>query len=260
MRKVLICNDDGYDSEGIQALVDEFKKDYEVYVVAPAHQQSGQGHSYSNSNSLVAKKVNIEGAKVAYSLDGKPTECVRYALQYLCPEKPDLIVSGINWGANLGSDCVTSGTVGAALEALLFEYPSMAVSIANPEPGKFGYAAKVAHEMAATYLEDPTCHQYIFNLNLPYPSPEQILGITAAKSDGIRRYEVDHKVERKEDEIIFHQSRNFEEFLVGMKDSIEYDISAEKKGYIVVQPLTYDLVDHTRIEQFKSYESYDWKN
>ncbi len=130
-KRILITNDDGYFTDGIVALMEELGRKNEVYMVAPDREQSASSHSLTLSRPLRVHKMDSR----RYATDGTPTDCVMLAIHLLFPdEKPDMIVSGINHGANMGDDITYSGTVAAAIEGSILGIPSLACSMANWEP------------------------------------------------------------------------------------------------------------------------------
>ena len=131
-RRILITNDDGYFSDGINELFSALKKMADVYMVAPDREQSASSHSLKLNRPLRVHKVDSR----RYTTDGTPTDCVMLAVHMLFKETlPDMIISGINHGANMGDDVTYSGTVAAAIEGSIMKIPSVAVSMANYEPG-----------------------------------------------------------------------------------------------------------------------------
>lgn len=121
--KILVTNDDGYFSEGIPRFGRSFRSVGEVTIVAPASEQSATAHSITLTRPLRVRQLGER----RYSLDGTPTDCVLLAMTKILPERPDIVVSGINHGANLGDDVTYSGTVAGALEASIFKLPGIAV-------------------------------------------------------------------------------------------------------------------------------------
>lgn len=162
MRKILVTNDDGYFSEGIETLAKTLEAIGEVWVVAPASEQSATAHSLTLTRPLRARQF----AERRYSVDGTPTDCVLLALTKILPERPDIVVSGINHGANLGDDVTYSGTVAGALEASLFKLPGIAVSL-NAREGDFTPAASFAADLTAKVLKEGLPPGAILNVNVP---------------------------------------------------------------------------------------------
>lgn len=130
--KILVSNDDGIYANGINALVKELVKEHEVYVIAPDAERSAAGHSLTLHTPLRVKEIDMDnGVKAAWAISGTPSDCVKLGLNIILDEQPDLVISGINHGPNLGSDILYSGTVSAALEGAIHGCPSIAVSLAS---------------------------------------------------------------------------------------------------------------------------------
>src|SRR5438876_1119522 len=129
MRHVLLTNDDGYQAEGLRALAEELADVVTLSIVAPSREQSGTAQSLTLRQPIVCNRI----AEREWAIDGTPADCVIVALHKLLPEKPDLLISGINHGANLGENVYYSGTVGAAREGALHHIPSVAVSLRSEE-------------------------------------------------------------------------------------------------------------------------------
>src|SRR5690606_32311726 len=127
--RLLLVNDDGIHAEGINKLAMELEKKHEVTIVAPDDERSAQSHALTLRKPLVVKEVKLGGIKSkAYSVSGTPADCVRIAIDKLLPEPVDMVISGINRGLNVGMDVLYSGTVSAAIEANLYNIPSIALS------------------------------------------------------------------------------------------------------------------------------------
>lgn len=166
--RILVSNDDGFFTDGIKSLAAELRKVAEVWVVAPDREQSASGHSLTLHRPIRAKKIDKQ--RNIYAIDGTPTDCVNLAVNRLMPERPDLVISGINRGANLGDDVTYSGTVAAALEAALLGLPAIAISaVPVAETDEFRYQA--AAEFAAYLSQEVAKHGLdigtVLNVNVP---------------------------------------------------------------------------------------------
>lgn len=162
--KILVTNDDGVRSEGIRALAAALSALGEVTVVAPAGESSAIGHALT-----LARPLRLDQLEpTVYMVDGTPTDCVNIALTQIYPVPPDLVVSGINKGYNIGDDITYSGTVAGALEGTLLGIPAMAISMQRgPEPLDFSEAASVAADLAGQILERGLPHRTFLNVNVP---------------------------------------------------------------------------------------------
>ncbi len=188
---ILISNDDGVFAEGIRTLAYEAsKRGHKVAVVCPDQERSATGHGLTLQAPIRAEKADelfAEGVK-AWGCNGTPADCVKLALYELLPEKPDLILSGINHGPNLGTDVFCSGTVAAALEGTLEGIPSLAVSIASFQWREFQFASELAMDIAENALSDKWPNNLLLNLNIP-PCKPQNMGRLGWTRLSIRHYE-----------------------------------------------------------------------
>ena len=163
--KILVTNDDGYFSDGIKALAKELSKKHKISLVAPDREQSASSHSLTLNHPLRMTKID----KNIYTTDGTPTDCVMLAVHLLYKgKKPDMIVSGINHGANMGDDVTYSGTIAAAIEGSILQVPSIAVSMANYIPGTpMDRAATFVRKLVDNYDSLGLTYTTILNVNLP---------------------------------------------------------------------------------------------
>ena len=166
MKHILLTNDDGYQAEGLRTLAEELADFATVSIVAPSREQSGTAQSLTLRQPIVCNRI----AERAWAIDGTPADCVIVALHKLLPEKPDLLISGINHGANLGENAYYSGTVGAAREGTLHQVASLAVSLcARKETAKFENPARLARATAEIVLKEGLPDQVLLNVNVPEP-------------------------------------------------------------------------------------------
>jgi 5'-nucleotidase len=164
--RILLTNDDGYEAPGLRALAAEFAELGTVSIVAPSREQSGAAQSLTLRHPIICHSV----AEREWAIDGTPADCVIVALHKLLPERPDIVVSGINFGANLGENIYYSGTVGAAREAALHHLPALAISLCSKKPKvDFGHAARAARRAAEVILKEGLPDQVLLNINVPEP-------------------------------------------------------------------------------------------
>src|SRR2546425_6532111 len=166
MPHILLTNDDGYQAQGLRALAGALEDFATVSIVAPSREQSGTAQSLTLRQPIVCNQI----AEREWAIDGTPADCVIVALHKLLPEKPDLLISGINHGANLGENAYYSGTVGAAREGALHHIPALAVSLCSKGADvKFDVAARVARSTAELILKEGLPDQVLLNVNVPEP-------------------------------------------------------------------------------------------
>jgi 5'-nucleotidase len=173
---ILMTNDDGFDAQGLRSLVSAVKKVARVTVVAPAFEKSGASHSISLKSELTL----FEKAQDEYAFDGTPVDCVHFAMRNLLAEKPDLVLSGINHGANLANDTLYSGTVGGALVGCIEGVPAMAVSLVdyckNDGVNHFDTACQVVVSLLQKLPALVDFRRKVVNINVPNIPPSQLKG------------------------------------------------------------------------------------
>src|SRR5512141_964445 len=175
--RILVSNDDGYLAPGIAALADAMRPLGEVIVVAPEQNSSGA----SNSLTLNRPLTVFQAPNGATVVNGTPSDCVHVALTGLLEDRPDLIVSGINNGQNMGDDTIYSGTVAAAMEGYLFGIPAIAFSLVDKGNAHLDSAARVAHDIVARYLRRPIAAPFLLNVNIPNLPYAEVKGVQCTR-------------------------------------------------------------------------------
>ncbi|KAF0814178.1 5'-nucleotidase SurE [Andreprevotia sp. IGB-42] len=161
--RILISNDDGYFATGIARLAEALSQTHEVFVCAPERDRSGSSNSLTLDRPLTVRTA----PNGFHYVNGTPTDCVHLAATGLLGGLPDMVVSGINHGANMGDDTIYSGTVAAATEGYLLGIPSLAISLASRNPQHFGTAARVAHDLVERAVRNPLRGAVLLNVNVP---------------------------------------------------------------------------------------------
>ena len=175
--KILVSNDDGYFAPGIARLAEALARRGEVTVVAPERDRSGASNSLTLDRPLVVRRA----ANGYYSVNGTPTECVHIAVTGLLDFTPDIIVSGVNLGANMGDDTIYSGTVAAAVEGYLLGIPSLAVSLTSKAGAHFESATGVALELVERLARRPFGEPVLLNVNVPDRPPGELGGMEVTR-------------------------------------------------------------------------------
>ncbi|HVY24118.1 MAG TPA: 5'/3'-nucleotidase SurE [Steroidobacteraceae bacterium] len=244
--KILISNDDGYRAEGIQHLIAAIKPLGQITVVAPERNRSGA----SNSLTLdVPLRVTSFGENMYY-VNGTPTDCVHLAISGLLDAEQDMVVSGINDGANLGDDTLYSGTVAAAIEGRFLGLPAIAISlVTNGSTPHFATAARVAAELVMRLQRLPLGAATIFNVNVPDLPYEQLKGIQVTRL-GLRH--------RSEKVVRTHDPKGREVFWVGPAGAEQdagpgTDFHAIANNYVSVTPLQTDLTRHSMLDDLRDW-------
>jgi len=245
--RILLTNDDGYASEGIQVLADALETMAEVWVVAPDSEQSAVSHALTLNRPLRIDRL----AERRFTVDGTPTDCVTLAVSSLLEDRrPDLVVSGINFGANMGVDVHYSGTVSAAFEGVILGCPALAVSAVRGEGMSFHVAADFAREIAAWIVRHGLPASTLLNVNVPLGRPRGV----RLTSLGVRRYTED--VTRQLD------PRGREIYWIGGGEPIWEEIPGTDfhevgDGYISVSPLHLDMTGDRFLDKLRS-DPPDW--
>jgi 5''/3''-nucleotidase SurE len=253
--RILIANDDGIDARGIAALVDVLKDEYEVYVAAPHRQRSAYSHSVTYfARHRQAWHRKIEGTADAWAIDATPADCVYYGCFAFMKELPDLIISGINHGENLSTDCIYSGTVGAASEGIIIGVPAMAVSLCSYTSSDFEAAAQAAKELIPYYMRDPHRLEYMLNVNVPALPREEIKGYKVTVTEGERNYQKPVQVVKQNDGSMLLVCDDVPMTTNHMINTVEGDVTAVKQGYISITPMDNDITHHEQIQNMKGYE------
>jgi len=237
MPRILVTNDDGVHSEGLRALARALEPLGEVTIVAPLGDASAIGHALTLSRPLRLEKLEPG----VWAVDGTPTDCVNLAVTRVLDGLPDLVVSGINTGYNLGDDVTYSGTVGAAMEGTLLGAPSLAVSVCRQREYDFRQPAWAGAEVARVVLERPLPARTFLNVNVP---PRRAHGFRATVQ-GRRRQST--TVRQGEDP----RGRKYywiEEVVSDWDPDPRADIEAVRAGWISVTPLQLDLTAHESLD------------
>ena len=234
MVRILVTNDDGYRSEGIHALVKALRAVGEVTTVAPVVEASAIGHALTLRRPLRLEVIDDR----VFAVDGTPTDCVNIAVTQVFKGLPDLVVSGINKGWNLGDDVTYSGTVAGALEGALLGIPAMAVSLRQTrEAYDFGYAARAAAVMADAILQRPLPARTFLNINVPKGPPKGYRVTVLAKRNHVTSVAERHDPKGRAYFWIEEGQNEWEPH-----DRSDYQ--AVRDGYISVTPLHPDLTAH----------------
>ncbi len=245
-KKILVSNDDGIHSEGLIILARALESVGDVFTVAPDRERSAVSHSLTLHRPLRVKKISSN----VISIDGTPTDCINLSLNGILPVKPDLVVSGINFGANLGDDITYSGTVSAAMEGTLFGLPSFAISLACENDAKFETASKIAVKVAGLIIKNGLPKDTLLNINVPYVAEKDIKGIKFTKQ-GKKTYN-DAIVEKVD-------PRGKKYYWVGgskidVKHEEDTDLMAVCENYISITPLHLDLTNYSSFKELLKWD------
>jgi len=256
--RILLTNDDGITSRGLFAAKQALDEVGEVSVIAPDSNRSAVGRGITIDRSLTVTEVELRDGSRGYATDGTPVDCVRFADLGLVGERPDLIVSGINHGSNLGDDITYSGTVAAALEGIVLGIPAIAISQQSAaremdfrwgREFDFSVAAAFAAELVRRVAEDPLPADTLLNVNCPAGTPS---GIEVTHL-GKRLYDDEMKLvdEDPDSGRVRYQIYGFEP---SFEDEEGSDLSAIARERISVTPVHFDLTDRPSLDRLKKWD------
>jgi len=238
--RILLANDDGYQARGLRTLAERLSAFSEVTIVAPDRNRSGASNSLTLETPLRVERVD----KNTYYINGTPTDCVHIAITGLLDHVPDMLISGINHGANLGDDVLYSGTVAAAMEGRFLGIPSIAVSLVVAGNEHFATAADLVARLVERHLTDPLPTDSILNVNVPDVPRDALHGVRATRL-GFR-----HK---SEPAIKTLDPHNRPIYWIGPAGAGQdagpgTDFHAVASGYASVTPLKIDLTAHVALD------------
>lgn len=244
---ILLTNDDGIYAPGLWALYQALRPEHRLWVIAPESEQSAVGHAISLSNPLRVKKVKKNGEFFGWAVSGTPADCVKIAIAEILPHKPEMVISGINLGANVGINVLYSGTVSAATEAAIMGLKAMAVSLATYKEPDFSVAAATAAALTREFPALPLPPGVCLNVNVPALPAAEIKGLFWTRQE--RGIQVEH-FERRVD-----PRENVYYWLAGLNERRDAepgtDYWALLEGYISLTPIHHDLTDYQTLEKLQ---------
>lgn len=239
--RLLLTNDDGIMAPGLRALWSRLRKEHDVRVVAPETERSAAGHAITLADPLRVKPFRGPRGMTGHAVNGTPADCVKIAVRSLLDEPPDLVISGINAGANVGTNVLYSGTVSASTEAALLGLPSMAVSVKG-KPRDYGPAAAVAEKVALAVAEKGLPPGVSLNVNVPNLPLAEIRGIRTTRMGSYRVVEYFDRRLDPGGRVYFWQTVQTTAADSGLDEDV--DDGALRAGYVSVTPLFPDLTAH----------------
>jgi 5'-nucleotidase len=245
MMRFLLTNDDGIYAKGLALLHQELSRDAECLVVAPEIEQSAVGHAITIFRPLMVREPRKNGTALGYAVAGTPADCVKLGIRELAGGPVDLVVSGINRGANVGTNVLYSGTVSAATEAVILGIPSLAISLNAYKDPDYTFAARFARKMAAFVLRHPR-KDIAINVNIPALPEAEIKGVVVVKQGRARLMEnFEKRVDPREN--IYYWLAG--ETHLADDESLDSDACALRQGYITITPISYDLTSHDALKE-----------
>lgn len=245
---ILVTNDDGITAPGIRKLVEFMNEIGDVVVVAPNSPQSGKGHAITINSTLTFEEINLEGPQKDFSLSGTPVDCVKFALDKILDRKPDLVVSGINHGANSSINVIYSGTMSAAVEAGVEGLQAIGFSLLDFSwDADFAQGKRFIQEIAKKTLENPLPKGIVLNVNIPKLPESEIKGIKVCR-------QAHAKWEENFDERVNPHGKKYywlSGYFNNMDEGADADENALSEGYVSVVPVKFDLTAHEYIQQLE---------
>lgn len=242
---ILLTNDDGIQADGLWALYEHLAPTHHVVVVAPERERSAVGHGITLHKPLRAHRVMVNGGHEGWAVTGTPADCVKLSIIELFDGLPDVVISGINPGANVGVNLHYSGTVAAAKEAALYGVPAIAVSVTGPENPQYENAARFVVRLALQVAAQGLPPGVFLNVNVPNLAPDQVAGVKVVRQ-GCELY--DEYFEKRID------PRNRTYYWQGLESQPTYrqkdtDGASLYSGYITITPVRCDMTDYDLLEQ-----------
>jgi 5'-nucleotidase len=248
--QILLTNDDGIFAPGLAAIYKELVKMGDVTVVAPADSRSGTSHSVTFGQPLVCNKVDINGQFTGFSVQGSPADCVKLAVMQLHDGPIDLLVAGINNGANIGINVYYSGTVAAAMEAAFLKIPSVAMSLAAEEQMNFERAAEYCAKILKKLM--PLKSGDVVNINIPQLSKGEPKGVKVVPQsiEGLHEHYICQQNE---------QGQTVYKLAGGLHrdEQSPTDTTSLAQGYITITALAPDMTNHDKTRQFQQIKWHD---
>ena len=251
---ILICNDDGIDAPGIQALASALNGLADLRVVAPESEQSAVGHAITVRDPVRAHEHDFDGEAgtiPAWAVSGTPADCIKLGTHQLLDREPDLVVSGINRGPNTAVNVLYSGTVSAATEASILGYDAIAFSLCNYTAEVYDDAVPWVRRIVKRVLETGLPPEILLNVNIPDLPVDAIKGLTITRQAHSRWVESFDARTDPFDRPYYWLSGRF----VNLDNGDETDLSAVEEGYVSVTPIQHDMTAH---DSLRALRDWDW--
>jgi len=247
---ILLTNDDGIHAPGLWALHRALKSEHHVIVVAPERERSAVGHGITLHKPLRAYKVTLNAGEEGWAVTGTPADCVKLSMVELLEQRPDLVVSGINPGANVGVNLNYSGTVAAAKEAALYGVPALAVSVQSNEDPHFDDAAGFVARLVPMVRDKGLPPGVFLNINIPNLPTDAVAGVKITRQ-GCDLYD-EYFEKRRDPRNRVYYWQGFESQPTYSQDNADGAVLAQK--FITITPVRCDMTDYSMIEQLHAWE------
>lgn len=244
----LLTNDDGILAPGLAAMHSVVATVARASVVAPEVPRSATAHAVTLGEAVAVSRVDAHGQFHGWAVDGQPADCVKLALRELLDERPDLVISGVNDGANVGINVLYSGTIAAAAEGAFFGLPAFAVSLERGEHMNFDRAAAVAWRIVQSILDGPLSGGYLININIPWLAPGRPKGVRVVPQSTTAMEEFFRKSVETAGRACYHLEGAYGD----LSGEIDTDLHAIGEGFVAVTPLQFDLTDRAEMRVLES--------
>lgn len=244
--RFLLTNDDGIYAKGLSILYRELSRVADCLIVAPEIEQSAVGHAITMSRPLMVRAARKNGEFLGYAVAGTPADCVKIGIRELSDQPVDLVVSGINRGANVGVNVIYSGTVSAATEGAILGVPAMAVSLDTRTDADFNFAAKFARKMALFMMNHYRSKHIPLNINVPALPEKDIRGIAVTRQGTARFADTFEKRIDPRENVYYWLAG---ETKLSGGDEEGTDVLALSQGKISITPIHYDLTRYEVLEE-----------
>ena len=246
--RILLTNDDGILAEGLIALYEELKGDFELSVVAPEIEMNAVGHAITLSNPLRVRRINRNGVFFGYGVSGTPADCVKIAVHEILQQRPDIVLSGVNLGSNVGINLLYSGTVSAAMEGAFLGFPSVAISLNTKEDPDFSFAARFSRRIIGFVMENGLSVRTALNVNIPSIPEDQIKGISFTTQDLVRQRDEYEKRRDPRGNVYYWLAKE-----TPVEESTSNtDLRALTEDRITITPITFDLTEFKEMKRLSS--------
>ncbi len=249
---ILLTNDDGIESLGLKTLYRVLSKDniFDIKIVAPDKERSAVGHAITVFDPISVKKEYIDGIFCGYSVDGTPADCVKLAINAIFKKKPDILISGINRGANVGENIIYSGTVSAATEGTIYNVLSLAVSVDSLKDTDYTFAAKFTKKLVNFLFSIKNLpSKTLLNINIPNVKENQIKGIKFTHQSDVKYRDIFIKRVDPRGRDYYWMDGEFEK----VSDDDDSDYIAVKNNYISITPIQHDMTDYNKLDYFNRF-------
>ncbi len=255
--KILLTNDDGIYANGLYCLYNELKKDHEIHIVAPYSEMSAVGHAITLNSPLRIQEIYRDGKFYGYAVTGTPADCVKIAVQELMKDDPpDIVLSGINLGANVGIDVLYSGTVSAATEGAYLGIKSAAISLATRKDPDFSFASRFSRQIIRFLLENNLDRGVALNVNVPAVPEEMIKGVVFTRQAITKYREYFEKRIDPRGNVYYWLAG---EIILEENGRMDTDIIALQNNMITITPISCDMTSNKTLERLKKNQPFQWR-